>query len=250
MSAEPLTSAIALGFVLGVQHATDPDHLVAVGTILAGERRFRDGAVIGMVWGLGHTLTLAVVGGLLLALNLTLRPEVSAVMELVVGAAIVTLGVLRLRAAFTGLGGAPGGHLLAAHDHGGRAAFHSHPHLHEGRLHAHPHVHPSPRLLRALGSGAGAPRAFLIGAIHGLAGTAAVSLLVLTTVRTPLGGLAYLGVFGVGTLVGMTALTAALAYPVALAARLGWCHRALSVGAGLAAIAFGVVYAATAWARG
>jgi hypothetical protein len=111
-------------------------------------------------------------------------------------------------------------------------------------------VHPSPGLLRALGSGAGTVRAFLVGAIHGLAGTAAVSLLVLATVRTPLGGIAYLTVFGVGTLLGMTALTAALAYPVALAARFRRWHRALAVSAGVGAIAFGISYAAAAWARG
>jgi high-affinity nickel-transport protein len=249
MMAEPLASAIALGFVLGLQHATDPDHLVAVGTILSGQRRFGDGAWIGVVWGLGHTLTLALVGGTLLAFNITLRPGVSAAMELVVAAAIITLGLLRLRAVFTGMDGVSGDHLLATHDHGGRAAFHSHPHVHEGALHAHAHVHPSPRLLRALGGAAGMRRAFLIGAVHGLAGTAAVSLLVLATVRTPLGGVAYLAVFGVGTLVGMTALTAALAYPVALAARFRRWHRALGVGAGVGAIAFGVVYAAAAWAR-
>lgn len=243
MSADPLVSAALLGFVLGLQHATDPDHLVAVGTILVGERRFQAGALIGVLWGVGHALALGLVGGVLLVLNLSLRPQVSTALELLVAAAIVGLGALRLREALRGWSAAPGAHLLAHHDHGGRPAFHSHQHVHGRETHAHPHVHPSARLLRAIDGPK--RRALLVGAVHGLAGTAAVSLLVLTTMRSALGGVVYLLVFGMGTLAGMALLTAALAYPVAVAARFRRFHRALAVGSGLAAIVFGLVYAAT-----
>ena len=245
MSGEPLLSAMLLGFVLGLQHATDPDHLVAVGTILTGQRRFRDGALIGAIWGLGHTLTLGLVGGGLLALNLTVRPEVGTAFELLVAAVIIALGVLRLREALPGFAAAPGDHLLADHEHGGRPAFHSHPHRHHDQTHAHPHVHPSPGLLQAIRLGGGGRRAFVIGAVHGLAGTAAISLLVLTTMHSVLGGLAYLVVFGVGTMAGMMALTVALAYPVAVAARFRRIHRGLAIGSGVGAILFGLVYAVT-----
>jgi hypothetical protein len=244
MTGEPLLSAMLLGFVLGLQHATDPDHLVAVGTILTGERRFRDGALVGAIWGLGHTLTLGVVGGALLALNLTVRPEVGTAFELLVAAVIVGLGALRLREALRGFSTAPPDHLLADHEHDGRAAFHSHPHRHHEETHAHPHVHPSPPLLQAIRIGGGGRRAFVIGAVHGLAGTAAISLLVLTTMRSALGGLAYLAVFGLGTMAGMMALTAALAYPLAVAARFRRIHHALAIGSGVVAIVFGLVYAA------
>lgn len=245
MSVDPVVSAMLLGFVLGLQHATDPDHLVAVATIITRERRFRAGALIGLWWGLGHAATLTVAGGALVLLNLKVGPASGSWLELGVAAMIVILGVLRLRDGLGGLGQAPPEHLLATHDHDGREAFHSHPHAHDARVHAHPHIHPSRRLLTVLGggpSGAGG-RAVLVGAVHGLAGTAAVSLLVLTTLRSPLAALLYLLVFGLGTIVGMTVLAAALAYPVSLALRFRYLHRALGFCSGLGAIAFGVIYA-------
>lgn len=271
MTADPVTGAVVLGFVLGLQHATDPDHLVAVATIVTRERRFRGGALIGLVWGLGHWMTLTVAGGVLVLLQIRLRPEVGTVLELLVAAVIVGLGLLRLWEAWRGFAGAPRAHLLADHQHpaplrgssrgarrswffvrpslgaAGDEAFHSHAHSHGADAHAHPHVHPSQALLGALARGRPvALRALLVGAVHGLAGTAAVSLLVLTTMRSPLGALLYLAVFGIGTLAGMTALTAALVGPVALTVRFQRAHRVLGLGAGVGAIVFGIIYAARA----
>lgn len=244
MSGVPLLSAIGLGFVLGLQHATDPDHLVAVATIVTRERRLRDGARIGILWGLGHSVTLLVAGGLLVSFDVVMDARLSDGLELAVAAMIVLLGALRLREALRGLHGVPAGHVLADHDHDGREAFHSHAHDHESASHAHPHVHPSRRLLAALAGGRGiAWRALFIGMIHGLAGTAALSLLVLSTIHSALAGLAYLLVFGVGTIAGMTALTAVMAYPVTLALRFRRTYRALSFCAGAGAIVFGLVYA-------
>src|SRR5439155_9841537 len=131
------------------------------------------------------TLTLA--GGGVILLNVTLPEALTTGLELMVAAAIVALGVFRLRDALREFGGAAPGHLLADHDHGEGAAFHSHPHEHGGHVHAHPHVHPEPSLLSVLGGARPvALRALGIGALHGLAGTAAVSLLVLATLRAPL----------------------------------------------------------------
>lgn len=246
MSGDPVVSAVLLGFVLGLQHATDPDHLVAVATILTRERRFVDGARIGVLWGLGHAGTLMVAGGLVVALNARIRPEVGAGIELAVAAMIVALGAMRLWDALGGLARAPSGHVLADHDHGGREAFHSHIHAHGPEVHAHPHLHPSRSLLAALDGRRrrAAMRALLVGAVHGLAGTAAISLLVLATLTSPLAGLAYLVVFALGTLAGMTALTAVLAWPLSLALGFRRAYRALALGSGLAAIAFGLTYAA------
>lgn len=244
MSGEPLLSAVLLGFVLGMQHATDPDHLVAVATIVTRERGFLGGARIGAFWGLGHTATLLIAGGLLVALNVALNPGIGDGLELLVAAMIVLLGVLRLRDAFRDTGSAPDGHLLADHDHDGREAFHSHAHGHEGGEHAHPHVHPSRRLLAALAAGRWSTgRALLIGMVHGLAGTAALSLLVLSTIHSALAGFLYLAIFGLGTIAGMTLLTVVMAYPVSVALRFRRAHRALSLCAGIGAIVFGVVYA-------
>src|SRR5918994_387390 len=109
-----------LGFVLGVQHATDPDHLVAVATIVTRERRFADGALIGALWGLGHTVTLALAGAVI----------------------IVFAIALRLRDAARGVSAVEAAHLTAGHDHGGAEVVHSHTHTHGAHVHGHPHVHP------------------------------------------------------------------------------------------------------------
>jgi high-affinity nickel-transport protein len=231
--------------VLGLQHASDPDHLVAVATIVTRERRFLDGALIGVFWGLGHMTTVTVAGAILVALNLTLPAPLTTGLELVVAAMLVLLGVLRLRDAARGLGGVATGHMAAEHDHGGPAAVHSHPHVHAGHVHSHPHLHPSPPLVGATERGRDglAARAIVMGAVHGLAGSAAIALLVLATLHSVASAVAYLLVFGLGTITGMTALTAVMAYPVSLALRLSWVRPALAVGAGAGSIAFGVFYA-------
>lgn len=228
-----------------MQHATDADHLVAVATIVTRERRFADGALIGALWGLGHTATLAVAGGLVLALNLAGRVP-SAGFELIVAATLVVLGISRLHESLSGMRRASRDHLAARHvgdhDHDGLEVIHSHPHAHDGDVHAHAHVHPSRGLLGALaGRRRLALRPLLVGAVHGMAGSAAVSLLVLSTVRSAWGAVLYLGLFGLGTIVGMTALTAAMAYPLSLALRIERARFALGVAAGLGSVAFGIV---------
>jgi len=206
--------------------------------------RFRDGAMVGVLWGLGHAVTLTLAGGVVIALGVSLPERMTTGLELLVAAVLVGLGVFRLRDALRGSAAAAPSHLLSDHDHDGRAAFHSHPHVHGDERHAHPHLHPERSLLRVLGRARPiAGRAIGVGAVHGLAGTAAVSLLVLATLRSPLDGFVYLGVFGLGTMAGMTALTTAMAYPVAFALRFRRAHRALAVASGLGAIVFGVVYA-------
>lgn len=245
MALDPIGAAAALGFVLGLQHATDADHLVAVATIVSRERRFAAGARIGMLWGLGHAATLTIAGTILVALDARVPARFSTGAELLVAAMIVTLGALRLRDALRGVRDVPAEHLVANHDHAGGEAFHSHPHAHGSRSHAHPHVHPSRPLLAAL-EGAGtwaAARATMVGAVHGLAGTAAISLLVLATIPSALAAGVYLLVFALGTMLGMTALTAVLAWPVSMVLRLQRAHRILAFCSGLVAIVFGVTYA-------
>jgi high-affinity nickel-transport protein len=234
-----------LGFLLGLQHATDPDHLVAVATILTRERRFTDGALIGVLWGAGHMTTLTIVGAIIIGLKLTIPPAVGGSLELVVAAMLIVLGVLRLRDAMRGLETVPPGHLVADHDHGGGAGVvHSHPHAHDAEhTHEHAHVHPS-RWLARLGWRGGWPagRALVVGAIHGLAGSAAVSLLVLATLRSTVSAFVYLLIFGIGTILGMTLLTAVMAFPVSMALRYRRARQALALCAGIGSIAFGLVY--------
>jgi high-affinity nickel-transport protein len=244
LDAAPI-SALFLGFLLGLQHATDGDHLVAVATILTRERRFANGALVGALWGAGHMTTLTIVGALIIGLKLTVTPAVSGGLELIVAAMLIVLGVLRLRDAARGFQTVPVGHLVAEHDHGGGASVvHSHPHVHGAeQSHEHPHVHPS-RWLAALGWRTGWPagRALVVGAVHGLAGSAAVSLLVLATLRSTASAVMYLVIFGIGTIIGMTLLTAVMAYPVSLALRYGRAQQAIAVCAGLGSIIFGLVY--------
>ncbi len=218
---------------------------MAVATILTRERRFVDGAMIGVLWGAGHMTTLTIVGALIIGLKLTITPAVGSGLELVVAAMLILLGALRLRDAVRSISSVPAGHLVADHEHGGDAGVvHSHPHMHGAEhAHEHAHVHPS-KFLSALGwrSGWPAGRAAVVGAVHGLAGSAAVSLLLLATLRSTASAVAYLLIFGVGTIIGMTVLTAVMAYPVSLALRFRRARQALAFCAGIGSIVFGIVY--------
>ena len=218
---------------------------MAVATILTRERRFVDGAMIGVLWGAGHMTTLTIVGALIIGLKLTITPAVGSGLELLVAAMLILLGALRLRDAVRSFSSVPAGHLVADHEHGSdTGVVHSHPHVHDAEhAHEHAHVHPS-KLLSALGwrSGWPAGRAAIVGAVHGLAGSAAVSLLVLATLRSTASAVAYLLIFGVGTIIGMTVLTAVMAYPVSLALRFRRARQALAFCAGIGSIVFGLVY--------
>jgi high-affinity nickel-transport protein len=238
ISVDPVVSAVLLGFVLGLQHATDPDHVVAVATIVTRERRFAAGARVGLLWGVGHTVTLAVAGTLIVALNLGVSERLATGLELGVATMLVALGALRLREALRGIVAVAPERRAADHAHGRLERVHAH--------HGHAHVHPSAALLAAWRDeerGLGL-RALLVGAVHGMAGTAAVALLVLATLHTVAAAAVYLLVFGLGTIAGMTALTAAMAYPVARLARLARLRAAMAVASGVAAIAFGHWHAA------
>lgn len=243
-----LSTPLWLGLTLGVQHATDPDHVVAVATILSHERRFSRGALVGLLWGLGHTAALLGAGGLVVALRLRIPAWIPGGLELLVAVALVALGAVRVLAVLRELRALDRAHLWADHDHDARAAFHSHLHGHgAGAPHRHPHVHPSRTVLGVLGGGLcrTVVSSFAIGAVHGLSGTAAVSLLVLTTFGSRWQGLAYLLAFGAGTVVGMTVLTASLAWPVSAAVRFDRVRHAVGILTGLGAMTFGFLYGVT-----
>ena len=235
---DPVLSAVLLGFVLGLQHATDPDHVVAVATIVTRERRFVAGVRVGLWWGVGHTLTLGAVGTVVVALNVGVPARLETGLELLVAAMLVGLGAIRLRGALRGILAVAPERRVADHDHGRTETIHAH--------HGQPHLHPSAALLAAWRdeSRRVGLRAMLVGAVHGMAGTAAVALLVLATLDTVTAAAVYLLVFGLGTMAGMTALTAAIAYPVARLARLRLMREAMALASGVAAIAFGCWYAA------
>ncbi len=243
---------VLLGFFLGMRHATDPDHVVAVTTIVARHRSRTGGALIGAVWGVGHTLTILVVGAGIVLLGWVIPPRVGLALELAVGVMLVALGLATLADGTAGVRpmANPGGHdhervHVHAHPHGDYVHTHAHGHDPESHPHA-PDQTPLARLDRWLGA-LGTyrlVRPLIVGIVHGLAGSAAVALLVLATIRDPRWSMLYLVVFGVGTIAGMMLVTAVVAWPFARAgARVATMQRGLRMAAGLVSVAFGLFVA-------
>lgn len=227
-----LLAVLAFGFFLGMRHATDADHVVAISTIVSRERSIRLAGVMGALWGLGHTLTIVLVGGAILLLGVVIPARVGLTMEFSVAVMLVVLGGLNL-----------GGFLGDARRIARKRHGHAHPHGHDDEVpHDHDHDHGalSSALLRRLGP-IGVVRPLVVGVVHGLAGSAAVALLVLTTIREPVFAMAYLAVFGVGTIAGMMIITSALAVPLAYSAkRFTSLERPMAAVSGLLSVAFGL----------
>jgi ABC-type nickel/cobalt efflux system permease component RcnA len=237
-------SLIALGFFLGMRHATDPDHVVAVSTIVTRQQTLRGGVLIGGLWGVGHTLTILVGGGVIILFRLTIPPALGLTMEMTVALMLVGLGLWNVTALRRQLGGAPEPH-SHAHQHGDYVHTHGHGHGRDGHGHRDDQT-PQAWLDRHLGglSVYQALRPVVVGVVHGLAGSAAVALLVLTTIGEPRWALAYLGVFGIGTILGMLLVTLIVAAPMTYAARrLTLVHRHLRLASGLVSLGFGLFLA-------
>jgi high-affinity nickel permease len=183
---------LALGFGLGLRHATDSDHVVAVTTIVSREKRVGKAAWIGALWGIGHTATLVAVGLPLVLFGLVVPVRLSQSLEFSVALMLMLLGVLNLAEYFRRL-------------HALRKPSPSHT---AGE--AHSHALGRFGLRQSL-------RPLAIGVVHGLAGSAAVALLVLNEVQEPLLAFMYLLLFGIGTIAGMACVTALVAAPLALA---------------------------------
>ena len=189
-------SLVLVGFLLGIRHAVDPDHVVAVGTMATRSFSFRRSAGLGALWGLGHTMTVMVVGGAIVLLRTALSPRVALAMEFGVAIMLIVLGVMNLCGA-----------------------------RHEAPV-------------------ATSVRPLVVGMVHGMAGSAAIALLVLATIRDSSLGLLYLLFFGLGTIGGMVAVTALVVLPVSLAAtRAGLSRRWLTAASGVASLLFGVFLA-------
>jgi high-affinity nickel-transport protein len=238
-------SLIALGFFLGMRHATDPDHVIAVSTIVTRQQTLRGGIVIGGLWGLGHTLTIVLVGGAIIVFSVVIPPTLGLTMEMTVALMLVVLGLWNLTGILQRVRDqlAPGADRHAhAHQHGDYV--HSHRHGHGRDDHGHGEEQTPQAWLDRHLSGLGlyqVLRPLVIGLVHGLAGSAAVALLVLATISDPRWALAYLVLFGVGTIVGMMLITVLVAAPMTLASRrLPHVQRQLRLASGLASLAFGL----------
>ena len=251
-------SIIALGFFLGMRHATDPDHVIAVTTIVSRERKILKAAWIGVFWGVGHTLTIVVVGtaiillGLVIAqpgggnLHVLISPRVGLGMDLAVAIMLIVLGVLNVRRFLRWVPVVGRDGLVHSHAHSHGDYVHTHPHSHTPDLHPHA-ANQTPlakidRLLQRFRS-YNLIRPLVIGVVHGLSGSAAVGLLVVPMIRDPRWSVAYLLVFGVGTIIGMMLITIAIASTFHLVRGGRRFFRSLALASGLLSLGFGVVVA-------
>lgn len=224
-------SVLLLGLLLGMRHALDADHLAAVATLVTRSRSVGETLWQGVAWGGGHTLTLLLFGGAVLVLGLVLPEPAAAALELAVGVMLIVLGaevLYRLRRERVH---------FHVHNHAdGARHFHAHAHKgedldHDANRHEHSHGFPV--------------RALLVGMVHGMAGSAALILLSLEAIRSPSWGLAYIALFGIGSIIGMAVLSVVIAIPMRMTSRrLDRAYGGLSALVGLGTVLLGcyVVY--------
>ena len=241
-----LLALAGFGFVLGMRHATDADHVIAVTTILNRSKRFLHGTIIGAIWGLGHTITVLVVGILIIAFGVVIPAPVGLAMELAVALMLILLGVLSLT----------GGMRRLVERFTPPAPMHGHPHEHvhahdadsEQHPHGHAHLHghgSDPGLVQTFGWFQ-LSRPLVVGLVHGLAGSAAVAFLVLTdlAVTDTVQAIVYLLIFCAGVAAGMAILTTVIGLPFLVSrARSERINRWLTIGSGVLSLAFGLYLA-------
>lgn len=223
----PIWTTLALGFVLGLRHALDADHLAAVSTFASEEKSLLRSSMIGISWGMGHTAALLVFGLAVAAFRLALTPRLAQVLEFIVGLMLIGLGANVLFKLWKGSA-------LHAHSHSHDGVEHKHLHVHVAEpRHDHPHQHQH-RTLRLGG------RPFMVGVVHGLAGTAALMMLVVGTLPSLLLAAIYILVFGVGSIGGMVVMSVLISVPLAIAAsRLRMVERGIRIAAALFSLGFG-----------
>jgi hypothetical protein len=221
-------SILFIGFLLGMRHATEADHLAAVASLATRQQSLGQTVRLGVAWGLGHTITLLVLGGAVLAMGTALPEWFQQVLELAVGLMLVLLGADVLRRLVRRK------IHLHAHAHEG-GVHHLHAHAHDGGR-AHDHVHAVP--LRALA----------VGLMHGTAGSAALVVLSLGAVQSWQLGLVYIAVFGAGSILGMALLSLVIVIPLRWSAAYAQrAHAVLTAGIGVSSLGLG---AAIVWQVG
>jgi high-affinity nickel-transport protein len=217
---------IVLGLLVGLRHSFEPDHLTAVSTLVGEARGGRGGALLGAVWGLGHTLSLVIVGGILMAIGASLPARVGAAFELGVAAMLLVLGARAI--------------VVAIRD----GASHHHVHTHRGARHPEHHVHPHVHVgMRTL-----AWRPLVVGLVHGLAGSGALTAIAFAELPGTWTRLTYMTLFGLGSIAGMALASGAAGVTLRIVARSGGVRRGLGLATGVLSIAVGVLWAIPMWA--
>lgn len=215
-------AVLAFGFLLGLKHATEADHLAAVGTIVSERKSLLSSALIGGFWGLGHTISLLVAGIFVIFLNFQISEQTERILEFCVGIMLVLLGLNVVRKIFQG-------------------KLHFHPHEHGTHEHAHPHIHEHEDAPHTHHGFSFNPRALVIGMVHGLAGSAALMLLVIPTIESRTISLFYIIIFGIGSIGGMMLMSFLVGLPFHFTAlRFSNFNRILQGVAGLVSIVIGL----------
>ena len=189
---------MSAGFVFGMKHALDADHLAAVSTIVSEKRSWLSSSLVGGLWGIGHTISLFAAGIVVLLLKIPIGPRLESALEMCVGVMLIGLGANAVIKVLRG------------------GQLHLHQHRHGGKTHLHPHTHEPGQAhdgAEASHHSAVSRRPLWIGMVHGLAGSAALMLLVLSTIQSPAIGLLYITVFGVGSVGGMMLMSLLLSLP-------------------------------------
>jgi ABC-type nickel/cobalt efflux system permease component RcnA len=223
---------LGIGLLFGLKHATEVDHVVAVSTIVSQHRNVWRSAIVGALWGAGHTAALLIAGVFVLSLRVAIPERVSNWLEFCVALMIIVLGATALWRALRK-----------------RGDVHVHEHSHDGMSHVHIHFHDQQTRHEAQRAHTHAVarvglKPILIGAVHGLAGSGALTLLILAQIESRWQGLLYLAVFGLGSIVGMLLMSGLIGLPFALTSRkLTTVHHRLQTAAAVVSLAFGFWYA-------
>ena len=223
-----LFAALALGIVLGLRHALDPDHVVAVSTIVSEYRNPLRSFWVGISWGLGHTTTLLIIGIAIIALRLTIPDRLALFLEFAFGIMLVGLGAQVIYNYWK--------RKIHQHEHGHEEDAHSHFHSHAENPAHSPGHHDS----RGVGKPFFRKKSYFVGTVHGLAGSAALTLLVLTSIDSPLAGMGYILLFGLGSVLSMGIVTIFISFPFVFSAgRLPRLNQYIQLGVGAFSILFG-----------
>lgn len=228
MESTTTLSVIILGMVLGLRHALDPDHIIAVSTIVSDSRNPLKSIWIGISWGIGHTTTLFILGIVVIAVGVAIPDRLALFFEMLVGILLVILGIQVLWKIRQGR--------LHRHEHRHQKDNHQHFHSHSNApSHRHPNANNWLRELKPSFRG----KSYVIGLFHGLAGSAALMVLVLTTIENPVTGLIYVAIFGIGSMIGMGTVTIILSLPFSISASVPLFNRLVHITAGIGSIFFG-----------
>lgn len=207
---------LLLGFFLGIKHAFDADHIIAVSTMVTEHQNPFKASLIGTFWGVGHTTTLFITGILVLLLKINIPERLSLFLEMIVGFMLVFLGIRTLLTR--------------------QLFFHTHIHTHHQKQHKHPHFHLNYNHWHKH------YKSFLIGTIHGLAGSGALMILILSTIRNILSGIYYILLFGIGSIVGMTLISFIIGIPFHYSTKkIPSVEKYLKIITGMVSIIFGIL---------